>query len=125
MRFYKKFLSIHLIINQMTVQTFFKGLFMTLIGLGVTFFNQSPVQWGLLGLSAIAVILAYTGKNLIFIFASDQTSGPNEFTWLNTLSALLVAISVAITESAAMLIIDKKIVWLALGKVVLGVTFSY
>lgn len=109
----------------MTVQTFFKGLFMALIAIGVTFFAQTPIQWGLLGLSAIAVVLAYTGKNLIFVASSDPESGPNEFTWLNTLSALLVAISVGITESAAMLILDGKIVWLALGKVVLGVTFSY
>jgi len=109
----------------MTVQTFFKGLFMTLIAIGVTFFSQTPVQWALLAVTAIATVLAYLGKNLIFVASSDQTSGPNELTWLNMLSALLVAISVAITESAAMLIIDGQIIWLTLGKVVLGVVFSY
>lgn len=109
----------------MTVQTFFKGLFMALIAIGVTFFSQTPIQWALLAVTAIATVLAYTGKNLIFVASSDPTSGPNEFTWLNAVSALLVLISTTIMESAAMLIIDGKIAWLVLGKVVLGVTFSY
>lgn len=109
----------------MTVQTFFKGLFMALIAIGVTFFSQTPIQWALLAVTAIATVLAYTGKNLIFVASSDPASGPNEFTWLNAVSALLVLISTTIMESAAMLIIDGKIAWLVLGKVVLGVTFSY
>lgn len=109
----------------MTVQTFFKGLFMTLIAIGVTFFSQTPIQWALLSVTAIATVLAYLGKNLIFVGSSDPDSGPNEFTWLNTFSALLVAMSTGIMESAAMFIVDGKIVWLTLGKVVLGVTFSY
>lgn len=109
----------------MTVQTFVKGLLMALIAITVTFFSQTPIQWGLMTLTAIATVIAYLGKNLIFVFSSDGESGPNELTWLNILSALLVAIATGITESAVMLIIDQKIVWLTLGKVVLGVTFSY
>lgn len=109
----------------MTVQTFFKGLFMALIAIGVTFFSQTPIQWALLTVTAIAVTLGYLGKNLIFVASSDPESGPNEFTWLNAGSALLVAISTTIMESAAMFITDSKIIWLTLGKVVLGVTFTY
>lgn len=107
-----------------TVQTFVKGLLMALIAIAVTFFSQTPIQWGLLVVTAIATVLAYLGKNLIFVFAESET-GPNELTWLNLLSALLVAISTGITESVALLIIEGHIVWLTLGKVVLGVTFSY
>jgi hypothetical protein len=113
------------LIKMMTVQTFFKGLFMVLISIGVTFFSQTPIQWALLGVTAIAVIIGYVGKNLIFVASSDPTSGPNEFTWLNTVSALLVLISTTIMEGAAMLIVDGKIAWLILGKVVLSVVFSY
>jgi hypothetical protein len=107
----------------MNAQTFFKGLFMTLIAVAVTFFSQTPVQWGLMGLTAIAAILAYTGKNLITVL--NSTTGPGQFSFINFISALLIAIATGITDSIAMLIIDGHIVWLTLGKVVLGVTFTY
>jgi hypothetical protein len=107
----------------MNLQSFFKGLFMALIAIAVTFFSQTPIQWGLMALTAVATILAYTGKNLIT--ALNSTTGPGDFSWINFISALLIAIATGITDSLAMLLIDGHIVWLTLGKVVLGVTFTY
>jgi hypothetical protein len=107
----------------MNAQSFFKGLFMALIAIAVTFFSQTPIQWGLMALSAIAVILSYTGKNLITVL--NSTTGPGQFSFINFISALLVAIATGITESIALLIMDGHIVWLTLLKVVLSVTFTY
>lgn len=107
----------------MNAQTFFKGLFMTLIAVAVTFFSQTPIQWLLMALTAIAALLAYTGKNLISVL--NSTTGPGQFSWINFISALLIALATGITDSFAMLIVDGHIVWLTLLKVVLGVTFTY
>lgn len=107
----------------MNVQSFFKGLFMALIAIAVTFFSQTPIDWALLAVTAIATILAYTGKNLISVLNSNSESG--NFNTINFISALLIAIATGLTESVGMLIIDGKIVWITLGKVVLGVTFTY
>jgi hypothetical protein len=107
----------------MNAQTFFKGLFMTLIAVSVTFFSQSPVQWALMAVTVIATILAYTGKNLIAVLTS--TTGPGQFSFVNFISALLIALATGITESLALIITEGHIVWLTLGKVVLAVTFTY
>lgn len=107
----------------MTVQTFFKGLFMVLISVAVTFFSQTPIQWVLLGVTVVSTILAYVGKNLVFVLDAN-TPSTTSF-WITAAGGLLVAISTTLTESLALYLVEGKILWPILLKVVLGVTFTY
>jgi hypothetical protein len=106
----------------MNLQQFFKGLLMALISILVVAFSQSPVDYGLLIATAIATILAYTGKNLIG-FISD--SDPGKWTIVNTISAGLVALSTAITESIALIVIDHKFIFAVFWKVIASATLTY
>jgi hypothetical protein len=106
----------------MTVQQFFKGLLMALISVLVIAFGQQPVEWALLAVTAIAAILAYTGKNLIGLVS---TSDEGKFNWINFLSALLVLLATGITESLAMIVVDHKIAVATLLKVCASVTLTY
>jgi len=106
----------------MTVSQFFKGLLMALISVLVVAFSQAPVDYALLIVTAIATVLAYTGKNFLgFISTSEQW----KLNLYNGLSALLVLIATGITESVAMLIIDGAVAWIVLLKVVGSVTLTY
>jgi len=106
----------------MTVSQFFKGLLMALISILVVAFSQAPVDYALLIVTAIATILAYTGKNFLgFISTSEQW----KLNLYNGLSALLVLIATGITESVAMLIVDGAVAWIVLLKVVGSVTLTY
>ena len=106
----------------MTVSQFFKGPLMALISILVVAFSQAPVDYALLIVTAIATILAYTGKNFLgFISTSEQW----KLNLYNGLSALLVLIATGITESVAMLIVDGAVAWIVLLKVVGSVTLTY
>jgi hypothetical protein len=107
----------------MTTQQFLKGLGMAIVGVLVTFFVQTPINWLLMGITAICAVLTYGGKNLIPWLHSD--SEPGQFSLINIASALLIALGVGILESVGLYIINGAIDWLILGKVVLSITLTY
>jgi hypothetical protein len=107
----------------MTVQTFLKGLFMVLVSVIVSGFSQTPIDFAFMGISALAVILGYTGANLTKLIPSLSEAG--KFSWADAGAALLVALSTGITESIALIVIEHRIIWLVMVKVVGSVTFTF
>jgi hypothetical protein len=107
----------------MTIKTFFTGLFMALIGVIVTGFSQVPINWALTGMTALAVILGYTGGNLAGFFPS--TSEPGKFNLVDLGGALLVALGTGITEYLAYIVIEQTVVWTVLLSVVGNVTLTF
>lgn len=107
----------------MTIKTFFTGLFMALVGVIVSGFSQVPINWALTGVTALAVILGYTGGNLAGFFPS--TSEPGKFNLVDFGCALLVALSTGITEYLAYIVVGQAVVWTVLLSVVGNVTLSF
>jgi hypothetical protein len=107
----------------MTTQQFFKGLLMAIIAVVVAAFNTVPIDYLLLAVTAFCAALAYAGKNLIPWLHSDSPAGTMSF--INMVSALLVALGTGILQAAGLFLIDGAIDWPTLGKVVLSVTFTY
>ena len=107
----------------MTVQNFFKGLFMALMAVVVTFFSQVPVDWATMAITLIATVLVYSGKNAFTGLQSDSPSG--SFSWINFVSALLIAIGTGITQAITLIVTTGAIDWLVFGKVVASVTLTY
>lgn len=107
----------------MTIKTFFTGLFMALVGVIVAGFSQIPINWALTGMTALAVVLGYTGGNLAGFFPSTSESG--KFSLLDFGCALLVALSTGITEYLAYIVIDQVVVWSVLFSVIGTVTLSF
>ena len=106
----------------MTVSQFFKGLLMALISILVVAFSQAPVDYALLIVTAIATVLAYTGKNILGFLSTSEQWKLNLF---NGLSALLVLIATGLTESVGMLILDGAVAWIVMLKVAGSVTLTY
>lgn len=107
----------------MTIKTFFTGLFMALVGVIVAGLSQIPINWALTGMTALAVILGYTGGNLAGFFPS--TSEPGKFNLVDFACALLIALSTGITEYLAYIVIGQEVVWTTLLSVVGNVTLSF
>lgn len=107
----------------MTVQSFFKGLFMAIMAVVVTFFTQSPVEWATLVVTLIATVLVYAGKNAFTGLQSNSPSGT--FSWISFVSALLIALGTGIGEYIAQIVTTGTIDWLMFGKVVVSVTLTY
>ena len=107
----------------MVTSQFLKGLGMAIVGVLVTFFVQTPINWLLMGVTALCAILTYGGKNLIPWLHSD--SEPGQFSLINIASALLIALGAGILESVGLYIVEGSIDWLILGKVVLSITLTY
>lgn len=105
-----------------TISQFFKGLLMALISVLVVAFSQTPVDYALLAVTAIATVLAYAGKNLFGLFSTSEVWKLN---LMNFLSALFVVIATGITQSLAMLVINGQIEWIMLLKVIGSVTLTY
>jgi hypothetical protein len=102
------------------MQKIIKGLLMTAAML--------LTEWQLTGnfetasiLVASAFLIGYYAKN--WWFPSASTDGV--FDWKDVLSAILVAISVAIPESIAQIIVENAINWKELLTVVGTVVFTY
>lgn len=107
----------------MTTQQFFKGLFMLLVTAVVTAFGQQPINYPLLGVTAVSIILTYSGKNLIAVLHSDSPAG--SLSWINLASGLLVAVGAGILESVGLYLIEGAILWDIVWKVVLASAFTY
>lgn len=107
----------------MTTQQFFKGLFMLLVTAVVTAFGQQPVDYAMLAVTAVSIILTYSGKNLIAVLHSDSPAG--SLSWINLASGLLVAIGAGFLESAGTYLVEGAIIWDLVWKVVLASAFTY
>jgi hypothetical protein len=107
----------------MTKQQFWKGLFMLLIGIIMTSFGQTPINYVLMAITAVAAILPYVGKNLIVFFTSTTPAG--KFSWLNALSGLLIALGTGLTDYIGQYLFVDVINWAVLWHVVIGVTLMY
>ena len=106
----------------MTAQ-FWKGLLMTLMGIVVVYFSTTPIEWSIMIITLVGTALVYFGKNAFVALKSRTKAGSLDLK--NIISALLIAIGTGIIDAIGMIVIDGKIVWLLLGKIVLGVTFTY
>lgn len=107
----------------MTVQVFFKGLGMVLVGILITYFSTTPIDWAMMVIAAVSAILIYIGKNLVAVLSSDTP--PNVFGWINLVSGLVIALGNAIINYVAQYLINGAIDWTLLAKMVVGVTLTY
>ena len=107
----------------MTTQQFLKGLMMALVAVIVAAFSTTPIDYLLLGVTAVSTVLTYTGKNLIAWLHSDSPVGT--LSLLNIASGILVAVGTGVLEAVGLYIVEGAILWPVLGKVVLSVTFTY
>lgn len=107
----------------MSSQSFLKGMMMAVIAVVVAGFSTTPIDYILMGLTAVCAILVYTGKNLIEVLHSDSPAG--SLSWINLVSGLLVALGSGLLDAAAIFITGGTIVWLALGKITLSILFTY
>jgi hypothetical protein len=115
--------SIYQILKSMTIKTFFTGLFMALIGVVIAAFSQVPINWALTGITALAVVLGFTGGNLAGFFPS--TSEPGKLNLVDLGCALLVALGTGITEYLGYIVIGQTVVWTVLLSVVGNVTLTF
>jgi hypothetical protein len=107
----------------MTTQQFLKGLLMALVAVVVTAFSTSPIDFVMMGITALCAVLTYSGKNLIPLLHSDSPVGTLSF--INIISGVLVAIGTGLLTAISQYFIDGVIVWSVLWKVILSVTFTY
>ena len=107
----------------MTTQQFLKGLMMAIVGVVVAFFSTTPIDYLLMALTAVCAVLTYVGKNLIAVLHSDSPVGA--FSFINIVSALLVALGSGILEAGAMVIVNGVILCPVLGKVVGSIVLTY
>jgi len=83
----------------------------------------TTINWILLGINAVSTILVYFGKNLIPWLHSDSPVG--QLSLINIVSGICAALGVGIVDGIAQYYILGAIVWAALGKLVLSITFTY
>jgi hypothetical protein len=107
----------------MTKQQFVKGLLMIVVASVLSFLGQNPIDWALCGVTAVASILPYIGKNLFSLWPNNSPAG--SFSWQNVFAGLFLAVGSGITESIALIVVEHKMIWPVLFKVVGGVTLSY
>ncbi len=107
----------------LTTNQFLKGLGMAIVGVLVTFFVSTPINWLLMAVTAVCAILTYAGKNLIPWLHSDSL--PGQFSLINIVSALLIALGSGILESVGLFLVNGVIDFAILGKVVMSLTLTY
>ncbi|TSA51967.1 MAG: hypothetical protein D4R45_07705 [Planctomycetaceae bacterium] len=96
---------------------------MAIMGIVVTFFTTTPIDYLLLAVTAVCATLAYFGKNLIPWLHSD--SPPASLSLINIASGLLVALGAAILEAAGTFIVSGAIIWSVIWKVTAYTTGTY
>jgi hypothetical protein len=104
-------------------QQFWKGLAQMLIGVIVAAFAVQPINWVLLGVTAVSTILIYFGKNIVKFFHSDSPAGA--LSWINLASGLLIAIGTCIVEGFTTYFIEGVVVWNVVWKIVAAASFTY
>lgn len=106
----------------MNTQQFFKGLLMTLVALFISMWTTT-INWVLLGINVVSTVLTYFGKNLIPWLHSDSPAG--QLSLINIVSGICVALGTGLLDGLGQYFITGQIVWLALGKLVLSIMFTY
>jgi Na+/H+ antiporter NhaA len=107
----------------MTKQQFWKGLFMLVISMIMTAFGQPQVNYVLIAIAMVAAVLPYVGKNFFVFFTS--TTGPSDFSWINVLSGVLIAVGTGLTDYAGQYFIEGVVIWSVLWRAVIGTTLTY
>ena len=107
----------------MTLQTFLKGLFMSIISVAVVYFSTVPVDYLFMGLAVVSAILVYIGKNAILLLNSESPSGTLSF--VNILSGLLLALGVGLLDAGATFLVSGVVLWGVAGKLALSILFTY
>lgn len=108
----------------MTVQQFWKGLFMLVFGIIVSQIGQTPIDFAFIGIAAVAALLPYLGKNFFLVFLTSNT-GPTDFSWQNIVSGIIIAVGTGLTDYFGQIVINHAIVWPVLWHTVIGVTLTY
>jgi hypothetical protein len=108
----------------MTKQQFWKGLFMLVFGIIVSQIGQTPIDFAFMGIAALAAVLPYLGKNLFLVFLTS-TSGPEQLSWKNIVSGVIIAIGTGLTDYLGQIVINHAVVWPMLWHVVIGITLTY
>ena len=103
---------------------FWKGLAMAIVGVIVTFITIVPIQWSIMAVTIIGTVFIYFGKNA-WIPQLRSTSKAFSLDIKNTLSILFVLIGTGIIDAIGMIVIDGKILWITLFKIIGGVTLTY
>jgi hypothetical protein len=103
---------------------FWKGLAMTIVGVIVTFITIVPIQWAIMAVTVIGTVFIYFGKNA-WIPQLRSASKAWRLDAKNFFSALLILIGTGILDAIGMIVIDGKIVWITLLKIIGGVTLTY
>jgi hypothetical protein len=106
-----------------TKQQFWKGLIILLVGVLVTAYSQPTVDYWMMFATGLGALLPYLAKGIIAFWPS--TSDINDLNWPNVLSGFLLALGSAITEGAAIFIVNHQMIWPLFGKLVAGVFLSY
>jgi len=96
---------------------------MAIIGVVVTFFTTTPIDYVLMAVTAICIALNYAGKNLISLLHSDSPAG--SLSIINVFSGLLIALGAGILEAVGTFIVAGQILWPIVLKVVAYTTGTY
>jgi predicted membrane channel-forming protein YqfA (hemolysin III family) len=107
----------------MTKQQFWKGMFMLIISVLITGLSQTPINYALLGIAAVAAVLPYVGKNLILVL--NSTSPSNDFNFLNIVSVVLIGAGAGLTDAVGQHLFEGVILWPMVWKVVIYATGTY
>src|SRR4030043_89447 len=97
-----------------TTQQFLKGLMMALVAIFITAWTTPPIDWILVGISAVTAILTYGGKNLIPWLHSD--SAPGQFSLINIASGVCIALGAGLLDGLGQYVVAGVILWPVLWK---------
>ncbi len=96
---------------------------MSLMAIIVTYFSQSPVEWGTMTVVLIGTALVYTGKNAFPSLQSDSPSGT--LNWKNIVSAVIIAVGTGLVTYVGQIVAGDVIDWIMMLKVAGSVTLTY
>jgi hypothetical protein len=97
-----------------------KGLLL-IAGVFFTALQNPPVVWAITIITAILIGGSYFVKN----YLSPSVSPSGTLSWQDILSAVLLAIFAAVSNSLTSLVVNGVIIWSLLGKTVISVIITY
>ena len=99
-----------------------KGLIMAVVGfLAATIADLEVVNWAYVGITTVGFTLMYLAKNFFLPSNSDEGG----FNWRDALNGVLIAVSMALSNFAAVLLTVETLDWKQLGVSVLGAVAGY
>ena len=110
----------------MATKQFLKGILMTLVGIFVTAWMAPPIDWVMVGITAVTALLTYLGKNLLPWFTFLHSDSPaGTLSLINILSGFFIVVSTGLLDGLGQYLIAGVIVWSVLWKVVVSITLTY